>query len=108
VKVLTEVNRLLKPDSIFMFSSHNRSFRDAGKLPPQWECTRIVSLLNDSLKTFPTGAASANAIFQVFENDYAIINDNELSYFLLTHYITIEVQVCELVEQTLVVDSDFD
>jgi ubiquinone/menaquinone biosynthesis C-methylase UbiE len=97
-RVLNEVARVLRTGGIFMFSSHNRDFRDIGKLP--WQCHNVKltpSLVKESLMALlylPRYIRLQR--HQVYQRDYAIVNGNSFSYSLLVCCVTIAAQTSEL------------
>jgi SAM-dependent methyltransferase len=97
-RVVNEVARVLGASGIFVFSSHNRNVRDLGKLP--WQCDNVkltLGLVKDSLISLlylPRHARLKR--HEVYEADYAMVNDSAHSYSLLTCYVSIAAQTRDL------------
>jgi ubiquinone/menaquinone biosynthesis C-methylase UbiE len=93
--ILREVWRVLQPGGIFVFSTHNRDFVNAGRLP--WRRTDLKLT-----RSFLHECASAMVLLprhlrmkrhEIHENEYAILNDSAGDYSLLTYYISIDAQI---------------
>jgi len=97
-RVLNEVARVLRTGGIFMFSSHNRDLRDLGKLPWQRANAKLTpGLLKEALKALVSLPRHTRLKrHEVYETDYAIVNDNAHSYSLLLCYVTIAAQTRDL------------
>ena len=97
-RIIGEVARVLSPAGIFMFSSHNRDLHDIGKLPWQRENLNwtpgFVKQCLKALLCLPRHARLRR--HEVYEPDYAVVNDNAFSYSMLTCYVTISAQTHEL------------
>lgn len=97
-QVLGEVARVLRPGGIFVFSSHNRSYRDIGKDPWRRNAVTLTPhLLKECLKALvylPRRLRLKR--HEIYDADYAIVNDEECCYSLLTCYVTIPAQIREL------------
>jgi SAM-dependent methyltransferase len=100
LQALREIHRVLRPDGIFAFSSHNREWKNAGK--PPWR-------FHDKSWTLPFLKSCFWALvfqprhwrlrrFEVFENDYAIMNDGGLYYSVFSYYCSIRSQMAQLQE----------
>lgn len=99
LKILMEVHRVLKENGTFMFSSHNRDYRYFQK--PYW-------LVNPRLN--PTFIKNLISYFfflpkhlqmkkyEIFSDEYAVVNDCDHRYSLLIYYINIANQVQQLEE----------
>ena len=97
LKGLTEIRRVLKQDGLFVFSSHNRNHRYAISRPkmeisitPYKQAenfTKFIKSIRNRLK---------NRNHQVFNEQYAIINDVAHNYAMLTYYIDKVHQVSQL------------
>jgi SAM-dependent methyltransferase len=93
--ILREVWRVLQPGGIFVFSTHNRDFINAGLLP--WRRTDLKLT-----RSFLLECAGAMVLLprhvrmkrhEIHVNEYAILNDSAGDYSLLTYYISIDAQV---------------
>lgn len=101
--IMGEVYRVLRPNGIFIFSSHNRdyktrsAYRFRGFVSAQnpfelvkWNAIRVKRYVTGILKHLDRGRNEV-------ENDaYAIVNDPSHNYGLLTYYIRKEAQVEQL------------
>jgi SAM-dependent methyltransferase len=106
-RVISEVARVLCAGGLFMFSSHNRNFRYLGKMPWQdgrynWKDGRyklMLELIKDSLSALVLLPRHLRLKrHEIYESDYAIVNDNLHRYSLLTCYVTISAQTRDLVQ----------
>jgi ubiquinone/menaquinone biosynthesis C-methylase UbiE len=94
---LREIHRVLKLDGLFAFSSHNRNHRYAISRPKMTlsmaPCKQV-----EQFKKFVKSLINhiRNRNHQVFEDEYAIINDIAHNYAMLTYYIDKENQVKQL------------
>ena len=97
LKGLKEIRRVLKQDGLFVFSSHNRNHRYAISRPKMeisiTPCkqaehfTKFIKSIRNRLK---------NRSHQIFNQQYAIINDVAHNYAMLTYYIDKENQISQL------------
>jgi ubiquinone/menaquinone biosynthesis C-methylase UbiE len=88
LKGLREIYRVLKQDCLFVFSSHNRNHRYAISRPeiefsmmPCRQAGNFIKYLKSTCNRL------RNKNYQVFEEQYAIINDVAHNYAMLTYYI---------------------
>ncbi len=88
LKGLREVRRVLKRDGLFVFSSHNRNHRCAISRPKmgfsKTPCKQAWNFI-DFFKSMRNRLRNKN--HQVFNEQYAIINDVAHNYVMLTYYI---------------------
>lgn len=93
LKAMNEIYRVLVPGGRFMFSSHNRDYVYFNRLPWRRRVefnTRYFKFLLYSLYHLPKHFEMKK--YEVFETDYAIVNDCDHRYGLLYYYISIEKQ----------------
>ncbi len=97
LKGLREIHRVLKQDGLFVFSAHNREHRYAISCPKMTlsmaPCKQV-----EQFKKFVKSLINhiRNRNHQVFEDEYAIINDIAHNYAMLTYYIDKVNQVKQL------------
>ena len=94
---LREIYRVLASGGWFMFSSHNRS-GDAAKAP--WKQRRRPFSLHFAKTCIDTLAAVPRhwrmRRHEIYETEYAILNDPGLRYQLMTYYIDLAEQLAQL------------
>lgn len=99
LKVIREVNRVLKPKGKFIFSTHNREVDSFNKftstLRHETGFTKFKSFIK-YLRFLPKHLKMRQS--QVVKDDYAIINDSEHGFSLMTFYITLDTQKKQLDE----------
>ena len=97
LQALGEVCRVLAPDGAFVFSTHNRSWRDVGKLPwqrsPKWRSGFVKDCLTALAQT---GRRRRMKQLEQRTPEYAILNDLAHAYSLLHYHIAIPDQVRQL------------
>lgn len=97
LKGLREISRVLKPDGLFVFSSHNRNHRHAISHPKMeisiTPCEQ-VGYLKKFIKSMRNHLKNRNQ--QQFTKEYAIINDVAHNYAMLTYYIDKVSQIAQL------------
>ncbi len=97
LKGLREIRRVLKQDGLFIFSSHNRNHRYAISRPKFKFSTTLCKQVDNLIKFIKsTRNRLKNINHQVFNDQYAIINDVAHNYAMLTYYIEREHQVLQL------------
>ena len=109
LKGLREIRRVLKHDGLFVFSSHNRNHRYAISRPKMEFSTTPCKQAGDFIKYFKsTRNRLRNKNHQVFNEQYAIINDVAHNYAMLTYYIDKVNQVEQLEELGFVTIEMYD
>ncbi|HEX3697403.1 MAG TPA: class I SAM-dependent methyltransferase [Polyangia bacterium] len=97
LKVLSEVRRVLTADGVFVFSSHNRAFRQAGR-GPQMEYSRNpitqVLLVGRYLRCWANHRRTVEGCCQ--RDDYALFDDPGHDFGLIHYYITSAHQTAQL------------
>jgi SAM-dependent methyltransferase len=97
LKVISEVRRVLTADGLFVFSSHNRAFRQAGH-GPRMEYSRNpitqVLLIGRYLRCWANHRRTAEGCCQM--DDYALFDDPGHDFGLIHYYITREHQAAQL------------
>ncbi len=94
---LREIHRVLKQDGLFVFSSHNRKHRYAISRPKMKLSTMPCEQAGNFIRFFKsTRNRLRNKNLQVFNEQYAIINDTAHNYAMLTYYIDKVNQVKQL------------
>jgi ubiquinone/menaquinone biosynthesis C-methylase UbiE len=97
IKGLREIRRVLKQDGLFVFSSHNRNHRYAISRPKMKLSMMPCEQADNLIKFFnSTRNRLRNKNHQVFNEQYAIINDVAHNYAMLTYYIDKVHQVSQL------------
>jgi len=101
LKGLREIHRVLKQDGLFVFSSHNRNHRYAISRPKIKFSTMPCRQAGNFIKFLKsTRNRLRNINHQVFNEQYAIINDVAHNYAMLTYYIDKVNQVKQLEEMS--------
>jgi len=96
---LREIHRVLKQNGLFVFSSHNRNHRYAISRPKINFFTTPCNQAGNFMKFLKsTRNRLRNKNHQVFNEQYAIINDVAHDYAMLTYYIDKVNQVKQLEE----------
>jgi SAM-dependent methyltransferase len=96
---LKEIHRVLRPGSVFIFSTHNRN----SKVLSAWSIRHLqtppgLKALPKNLARFFLGIFNSLRVkkFERLEEDYALLNDMAERYRLLTYYIDPETQIAQL------------
>ncbi|PBQ32554.1 hypothetical protein CNR22_12495 [Sphingobacteriaceae bacterium] len=84
-KILSEVFRVLKPKGIFFFSTHNKNHPTFNVKPWLNKSNSIVINIKTFLKLLPFLGRKLKSK-EIFEKDFAIINDSAHDYSLQTFY----------------------
>lgn len=97
LRTLAEVRRVMKPDGLLAFSSHNRNYDQAGTGPklefhrnPLTQARLFADFLQASLNH------RRNKLRERSEPEYALINDSGNNYQNLHYYIVRDVQARQL------------
>lgn len=88
LRVLCEVHRVLRPEGMLMFSSHNRQYEDAlggPKLELSRNPIHEMVLVADWLQQMANHRRVRR--LRAFETDYALLNDEGHGYACLHYYI---------------------
>lgn len=94
---LGEVRRVLAPGGAFVFSTHNRSWSNVGKLPWQLSPRWRPGFVRDCLTAFlHTGRRRRMKRLEQRTPEYAILNDLAHDYSLLHYHIAIPDQIRQL------------
>ena len=100
IKGLSEIRRVLRQDGLFVFSSHNRNYRYAISRPKMEISTTPCKQAGNFIKFFKsTRNRLRSKNHQVFNEQYAIINDVAHNYAMLTYYIDKENQISQLEDE---------
>jgi ubiquinone/menaquinone biosynthesis C-methylase UbiE len=88
-QILSEINRVLKPNGIFFFSTHNKSYVSFNEEPWNNKRNLVFTRVKDFIKLAPFYFRKMlNRKLEVYENEYSIINDSAHNYGLMTFYTT--------------------
>jgi len=88
-KILSEINRVLKPNGVFLFSTHNKDHQTFNKQPWLDKENSLITNLKTFLKLLPfLPRHFSKKKEEIYFNDYAMINDSAHNYSLLTFYTT--------------------
>lgn len=97
LKILTEIHRVLKKGGMIMFSSHNRDYRHFRKpywlMEPKFSLSFVKNLLS---YVFFLPRHLQMRKHEVFNDEYAIVNDQDHRFSLLVYYIGIGRQIKQL------------
>jgi SAM-dependent methyltransferase len=97
LRTLTEVRRLLVPEGLLVFSSHNRNYAEA-TAGPRLRFHRNPLTQARCVMEFVQAWANRRRLksAQRFEPDYALLNDSAHNYSVLHYYISRDAQVRQL------------
>jgi len=99
IRILREINRVLKKDHILVFSSHNKEYKNIGlkpNMPVSKNPCKQLTIVRNYLESLVNHQKLKSK--QYFGEDYSIINDVEGNYSLLTYYIDKKAQKIQLEE----------
>ncbi|GAX59787.1 SAM-dependent methyltransferase [Candidatus Scalindua japonica] len=97
LKGLKEIRKVLKQNGLFVFSSHNRNYRYAVSRPKIKFSMTPCKQVDEFIKYFKSSCNRLrNKGRQLFEDEYAIINDVAHNYAMLTYYIDKANQIKQL------------
>jgi SAM-dependent methyltransferase len=107
--LIAEVHRVLTPGGLFIMSSHNRDYLPNARRPTTLQARNPVRLAG-KLALMPLRVRNARRLlpYQVFEQDYAIVNDEALNFTLLLYYIGRDAQERQLAELGFTLDACMD
>lgn len=109
IKIISEVNRVLKPGGRFMFSSHNRDYVNFNKLPWRWNVKwdlKFAIFVLHCLYHLPKHYKMKK--HEVFAEDYAIVNDGDHRFSLMLYYIGQAKQVKQLRDAGFSITTVYD
>lgn len=86
-KILSEMQRVLKPNGILFFSTHNKNHSSFNKFPWKNKNQSVSVNIKTIIKLLPyLGRKLNNKKHEIENEDYAIINDSAHNYALMTFY----------------------
>jgi ubiquinone/menaquinone biosynthesis C-methylase UbiE len=86
-KILREIYRVLKPDGMFFFSTHNLNHSSFNKVPWLSRSNSLIVNLKTFVKLLPyLFRKRKNKKLEIINAQYAVINDHAHAYSLLTFY----------------------
>jgi len=97
LKALREIHRVLRPGGFYMFSTHNREYKNFKKMPWQEDTPLTLGHLKSclySLAYWPRHLRMKK--HEVDTDQYAIVNDSAHGFSLLAYYISADEQVKQL------------
>ena len=93
IKILMEINRVLKPGSYFCFSTHNiQSKKNLGQINFTFNVRKIFA----SIKRYLRLIIANKQYRKLWSKDYSLIYDGAHDFKLLTYYIKPAVQINQL------------
>ena len=86
-QIFLEINRVLKPNGVFFFSTHNKSHFSFNKQPWNDKSNLFFTRIKDFIKIAPFYLRKMlNKKREVNENEFSVINDSAHNYRLMTFY----------------------
>ncbi|MBA2613915.1 MAG: class I SAM-dependent methyltransferase [Bacteroidetes bacterium] len=86
-KILSEINRVLKPNGVFFFSTHNKDHTTFDQLPWRNKSNNLITNLKTFIKLLPfLPKHLKQKEKEIRLKEYAIINDSAHNYGLFTFY----------------------
>lgn len=109
-QALAEIARVLRPGGYFLFSFHNRDFRDLDRTLeprpiPLWE--RVLFFWQAGARRRRDALRGELAKGCRATSDYAILNDSGMNYALLTYYSDLAAQTALLARMGLEVEAAY-
>lgn len=90
IKILSEIERVLKPNGFFFFSTHNKDHKSFQMAPWRSEYTSVFTNIKTFIKLSPFLLRKLkNKKHEQILPDYAIINDSAHNYSLFTFYTSV-------------------
>lgn len=88
-KIFSEIYRVLNPGGVFFFSTHNMVHASFGKTPWSDSTQSLFTNFKTFIRLLPFYPRHfLNRKKEIYEKEYAIINDSAHNYSLLTFYTT--------------------
>ena len=99
LRVLAEVRRVLTPGGLLIFNSHNRNYAHLGT-GPEFRFSRNPFTLMRRVVEYFDSRANHRRIkpHQVFDVDYALVNDSAHHFAVLHYYISRDSQAKQLAD----------
>jgi len=99
-KIFSEIYRTLKPGGIFFFSTHNKKHKSFNVSPWLDKSLTLTTRIKNFVKFFPFQFKKlTNRRWEIYTEDYAIINDSAHNYSLMTFYTSPRFLRQQLLEQ---------
>ena len=97
VKVWREVRRLLKPNGLFVFSSHNRNYEERINSPKLILCVNPITQIKNLVLFFIClRNLSRNKEWEIENKEYAVRTDWAHDFQILTYYVDKNSQINEV------------